>query len=65
MRGPLKVMEVKNEIQVLKELREEYHFSRSPLAQLLTGTNRSLYWNKWVMQKFQKIMTIFEKLYDS
>ena len=43
MRRPLKVAGVKNEIQVLKKLREGYDFSLCPLAQLLRGTNRSLY----------------------
>ena len=33
-------MGFKNEIQVLKKLREEYDFSRCPLVQLLTGWNR-------------------------
>ena len=36
----------KNEVQVLKKLREEYDFSLCPLAQLLTEINRCLYWNK-------------------
>ena len=40
MGGPLKVIGVKYEIQVLKKFREEYYFSLCPLAQFLTGTNR-------------------------
>ena len=55
----------KNEVQVLKKLREEYDFFLCPLTQLLTGTNRCLSWNKWVMQEFREIMTILEKFYDT
>ena len=55
----------KNEVQVLKKLREEHDFSLCPLAQLLTGTNRFSFWNKWVMQEFHGILTILEKLYDT
>ena len=65
MKGSLKVLGFKSEIQGLKKLREEYEFFLCPLAQQLTGTNRPLSWNKWVMQEFHKIMTILEKLYDS
>ena len=66
MRGPLKVIGVKNEKEVLKKLGEEYDFSLCLLvqlsAQLLTRTNKSLSWNKWVMQEFHKIMMILKKL---
>ena len=42
MRGTLKVMGFKNKMQVLKKLRQECDFSFWPLAQFITGTNRSL-----------------------
>ena len=55
----------KNEVQVLKKLREEYDFSLCSLAQLLRRTNRCLSWDKWMMQELLEIMTVLEKLYDT